>query len=204
MGNFRDIWNHEKDQAGRIARRLLETNRAVKGWPRLLSPSLLIDLLRFRKIRSLTRKNLLFTKKLAFDASKEIFQGRDRALETGSVDMKTRQVLSREGKGFYTEKIRRRQLQEVEVLIDHYLGLLNSDGNNYEEMVKAAYPSRKEYLSFIQRLEEKEREVIQAALATVRKGSKKERLAWFAKVRDTAEEVRLEELERIFPATEAK
>jgi hypothetical protein len=69
---------------------------------------------------------------------------------------------------------------------------------SYGEMIKVTYQSKKRYLSFLNELHEIEQEVIQAAITTMRKGSKKDRLRWFRKVQETSKKARMEEVERIF------
>ncbi len=192
------IWNSEVDQADKIARGLIETKRAEFRWKTLFYPSLLLACIRFRKHLFLTRKNFLFTKQLAFEAAKEISRGKDHAGERSSIEIKTKKILEKDGKGFYSEKIRLKQLDEIELLIDHYLQLLNSDRPSYAEMIKTAYKSKKEYLSFLNKLQRTEEEVIQAAVVTMQKGSTQDRLKWFKKVQRVSRKARMEEVERIF------
>ena len=177
----------------------MEAIRVEFGWKALFFPFRLIDYIRFRRRLVLTRKNLLFTKQLAFEAAKEIFGGKDPDSEMGSIEKKTKDILDKEGKGFYTEKVRRKQLHEIELLIDHYLQLLNSSGTDYEEMIETTYRTKKKYIAFLNRLRQMEQEVIQAAITTMRKGSKNERIGWFRKVTETSKKVRIEEAEKIFP-----
>ena len=169
-----------------MARRLIETESVKFGWRILLLPSFLLDYSRFKKNCFLTRKNLLYTKQLAFDAAKKIFQGQARASEMASIEFKTKNLLDKDKKGLYTEKIRRKQLQEIELLIDHYLSLFNSDKADYDGMIKTVYPSKQKYMTFFNTLQRAEQEVIQAAIATVRKGSKKDRIQWFKKVENVS------------------
>lgn len=199
MGSPKSIWTHEVAQASRIADSLVGTNRAPVGWRRVIFPLALADLIRRKRKIGETHKNLLYTKELAFNVAKEVAAGHDRALELGSVDAKTREVLRKEQKGFYTEKIRKRQLSEIALLVDHYTRLLNAEGKDYDAMVQNAYGTRKEFQTFLNRLERKEEEVIQAAISSMRKGSKKERVAWFKKLEEITRIVRTEDLERIFP-----
>ena len=198
MGNFRAIWNHEKAQSSIIARRLLEPGRANSIWRAFLPPSRLLDYLRFRKDLILTRKNFLFTKRLAFSAVKAISKGGNRASEIRLIEIKTRDILDKEKKGFYTEKVRRKQLHEIELLIDHYLQLLKSNTGSYAQMLRKTYPSKKKYLAFLDELQRREQEVTQAAVTSMRKGSKKDRLNWFNRVRETTRKIRMEELEAVF------
>jgi hypothetical protein len=199
MAKIRVIWDHEVKIADQMARRLIETESVKFGWRILLLPSFLLDYSRFKKNCFLTRKNLLYTKQLAFDAAKEIFQGQDRSSELASIEFKTKNLLDKDKKGLYTEKIRRKQLQEIELLIDHYISLFNSNKADYDEMIKTAYQSKQKYITFFNTLQRAEQEVIQAAITTMRKGSKKDRIQWFKKVADLSKKTRLEEIAKIFP-----
>ena len=198
MNNVRVIWSHEVNQANDAAKRVIETKRVAVGWKVLLFPFLLLDYYRYKKSLLLTRKNFLFTKRLAFEAAKEMRAGKARAMQMRLIEIRTNKILVKEKKGYYTEKIRRKQMREIEVLIDHYLELFKSNKTSYPEIVKAAYFSEKGYLAFIEKLQRAEKEVIEAAIATMRRGSKKERLRWFAKIQETFRNMRLEEADWIF------
>jgi hypothetical protein len=198
MGNERTIWNHEVKQANKIARSLVDASRIKLGWRILLLPNFLIQYFYYKKNLILTRKNLLFTKRMAFDAAKEIEGGGSRATQIRLVEIKTKKLLDKERKGYYTEKLRRKQLNEIEMLIEHYLSLLNSKGKNHAEMVRAEYPSKEKYLSFLNRLQKAEQGVIQAAITSMKKASKQERIAWFTQLTAATEEARGEEVEQIF------
>ncbi len=180
----------------------MQSSKVEFGWRVVLLFPLLETYVRFRKRLNLTRKNLLFTKRLAFAAAKEISQGKGRAEEVRFIEIKTKELLEKEKKGLYTEKVRRKQLHEIEVLVDHYLGLLNSNRASFPEMIRTSYQSYKDYLSFLHKLHHAEQEVIQATLATMRRGTKKDRRGWFRKVMETCRQVRMEEAERIFPRDE--
>ncbi len=199
MGNYRAIWNHEADQANRIARRLIGASRVKLSWRMILLPIFLVHHVNYKKKLLLTRKNLLFTKRMAFDAIKEIVGGESRATQIRLIEIKTKKLLDKQRKGYYTEKLRRKQLQEIELLIDHYLHLLNSKEKRYADMIRATYASREKYLSFLNSLHTAEQEVIQAAITSMKKGSKQERLIWFRRVDEASKEVRIEEIEKIFP-----
>ena len=179
---------------------IIETKQPPVNWRILLLPLWISDHIRFKKSLSLTRKNLLFTKRLAFDAAKEIFGGKDRALEFRLIEIKTKNLLDKEKKGLYTEKIRRKQFAEIDLLIDHYLALFNSNRKAYGEMVKAAYSSKKTYQSFLSKLQKSEEEVIQASITSVRRGSKKDRTRWFQKVKSTSKKIKTAEVDMIFSA----
>ena len=199
MGNDRTIWKHEVTQANKIARSLVDARRIKFGWRILLLPNFLIHYMYYKKNLILTRKNLLFTKRMAFDAAKEIAGGGSRATQIRLIEIKTKKLLDRERKGNYTEKLRRKQLNEIALLIDHYRDLLNSRGKDHAELVRAQYPSKEKYTSFLNKLQEAEQAVIQAAITSVKTGSKQERVAWFGTVEEVSKEARIEEVKQIFP-----
>ena len=195
---MRNIWQHEVRQANGIAGVLTAASKATFGWRVLLLPLFLTDYFRHLGRKRRTRKNLLFTKQLAFDAAKNVHKTGEPAWEIRKYEIKTQEILDKEKKGLYTDKIRRKQLVEIEFLMNYFLTLLKADGSSFREVIKAKYPSKGRYLEFLIRLQKIEEEVIQAAIATVRRGSKKDRRQWYDKVRTTTKKVRLEEADRIY------
>jgi hypothetical protein len=198
MKNFRIIWKHEVRQVDRIVKALLENKKVDLNWKIILLPIFLNKVYHYRKDLRFTRKNILYTKQFAFDAAKNISQGKDQAWEFRQIEIQTQEVLDNEKKGFYTEKIRRKQLSEIELLIKHYLGLFSSKRSSYAEIIKDKYPSKGNYLAFLNALQKAEEDVIQAAITTMRKGSKKDRRQWFQKVKETTKRVRATEADEIY------
>ena len=195
MKNYRIIWRHEVREASKI---LLDDKRVALNWKIIILPVYLYRLFKFNKNLRFTRKNLLFTKRLAFEAAKNIRQGKDQAWEFRRIEIKTSEVLNKEKKGFYTEKIRRRQLSEIELLISHYGTLLSSEQATYPEIIKDKFPSKGQYQNYLSALGKMEEDVIQAAITTMRKGTKKDRRQWFQNVRETTKSVRLADADKIY------
>ena len=199
MGNNRAIWNHEVNQASKMTQSLVDVSRIKFGWRILLLPSFLVQYIYYKKNFIHTRKNLLFTKRMAFDAARQINGGESHAAQMRLIEIRTKKLLDKERKGYYTEKLRHKQLNEIELLIEHYLYLLNSKGKNYTELLRATYPSKQKYLSFLNRLQKAEQEVIRAAITSMKRGTKQERLKWFDRVENATREARMEEMKEIFP-----
>jgi hypothetical protein len=198
MRNFRTIWRHEVAQADQIAKILLDDKKVAVNWKIMLVPVFLYNVYHYRKDLDFTRKNFIFTKRLAYDAAKNIFQGKEQAWEFRRIEIQTTEILDKEKKGFYTEKIRRKQLSEIDLLIKHYLELFNAKQSKYPEIIKETYQSKGSYLTFLSTLQKAEENVIQAATTTMRKGTKKDRREWFQKVRDTTKKVRMAEVDQIY------
>ena len=198
MQNFRAIWKHEVRQADQIVKILLENKKVALDWKIILLPVFLYNVYQYRKDLRFTRKNILYTKRLAFAAAKSIFQGKDPAWEFRRIEIQTREILDKEKKGFYTEKIRRKQLPEIELLIKHYQGLFESKNTKYTKIIKEKYQSKGNYLTFLSTLQKSEEDVIQAAITTMHKGTKKDRRKWFQKVSATTKKVRRAEADQIY------
>ena len=198
MANMRNIWQCEVRQADRVANVLTKTSKAKLGWRTLLLPLFLTDYFRHFGRKRRTRKNLLFTKQLAFDAANNVHKTGEPAWEIRKYEIQTQEILDKEKKGLYTDKIRRKQMLEIELLMQHYLSLFGAQGSSYKAVIKATYPSKGRYREFLNRLQKTDEEVIQAAITTVRQGSKKERRQWYDMVRATTKKVRREETDQIY------
>jgi hypothetical protein len=198
LTSYNAIKKYEIRQTGQIAGILVEMKRSKFNWRIIVIPLFLYDFIRYRRRLQVLRKNLVFTKKLALDAAGNIHQGKDRAWEMRQIEIKTRDILNKEKKGIYTEKIRNKQLREIDFLIDHYLDLLRLNRSSYEDAIKAKYTTKGGYLNFLNGLQKVEEEVIQAAITTMRRGTKRERRLWFDKVRTTTRKIKLQAADRIY------
>jgi hypothetical protein len=195
MKIYRSIQKFEIRLTNQIAATLIVLEKSKFNWRIIIFPFFFYDFIRYRRRLQVLHKNLFFTRKFALDAARNIHQGKERAWEIRHIEIKTRGILDKEKKGFYTEKIRNKQLQEIEWLINHYLDMLCSNQPGYIHALKAKYTSKGSYLAFLQSLQKVEEEVIQAAITTMRKGTKKERRLWFDKVRAATKKIRMEEAE---------
>ena len=198
MKNDRIIWKHELRQADQIVKILLDDQKVPVNWRIILLPVYLYHLFKYRNNLRFTRKNVLYTKRLAFEAAKNISQGKDRAWEFRQIEIKTTDVLNKEKKGFYTEKIRRRQLPEIDYLINHYQALFDSKQTTYSAIIKEIFPAKGQYLAHLSSLQKLEEDVLQASITSMRKGTKKDRRQWFEKVRETTKKIRRAEADKIY------
>lgn len=198
MKTYRNIWNHEVRQTDKIVKLLLDDKKVPLNWKIILLPVYLYNRFKYNNRLRFTRKNILYTKRLAFEAAKNIDQGKDQAWEFRQIEIKTKDILNKEKKGYYTEKIRRRQLPEIEYLINHYQALFNSKQTTYSARLNDIYPSKGQYLTYLSTLQKLEEDVIQAAISTMRKGTKKDRRKWFQKIEETTKKVRTTEANKIY------
>lgn len=198
MRNVRAIWRHEAREAHQISAMLIHDRKVKFGWRVVLLPLFLLDVIHYRYRLRVLRKNILYTRRLAFDAAQNIINGQERGWQVRRIEIKTQEALDNDKSGQYTEKIRRKQLSEIESLITHYVDLINAGKSTYPEMIQALYPNRAMYMNFLNNIHKLEEEVIQAAVTTTRKGTKKERRQWFNKVKAVTREARMSEADSIY------
>jgi hypothetical protein len=92
MANMQNIWQYETRQANRVANVLIETTKLRFGWRTLLLPLFLGDYFRHLGRKRRTRKNLLFTKQLAFDAATNVHKTGEPAWEIRKYEINSAQT----------------------------------------------------------------------------------------------------------------
>jgi len=137
-------------------------------WDVTLPIVFILNYMKHKQAREIFKKNFLFTKELALKASMKIVKERkDRKEIIIDVKDKTNELLSSDTLGIYSEEIRNCQINEIEILIDHFSLLLDNEGDNYYSLVKRSYQSRENYEKFTVKLTNAEKQVLQAARQTL-------------------------------------
>lgn len=95
------------------------------------------------------------------------------------------------------ESVRAVQREEVDVLKRHYLKLMDKEGATYDDLVRAAYVTGGAYRSFLNRLHKAEEAVNEMVLSHLQ--TTPEARATTKAIEKRAEEMRLREMDRIFP-----
>jgi hypothetical protein len=165
---FRLILARERGRASAIARAVFET-KPFSVWEVLVPFVLIYNLTQRSRLREHFAANWLFTKKLALEGALDVARG-SRSLEEvrARIDAETARVLASTPPDLYSEEIRERQREEIDMLIDHYVRLLGAEGEDHAALVRAAYGSRVEYESLLDRIAAAEREVSAASVRTLR------------------------------------
>jgi hypothetical protein len=192
-----NIYSEERAAAAAVAADVL--GRFMPGtWDYIMPPVLVVNLLKHKRNSEGFILNLLFTKKLALDAARDMAD-KDLTWEAAlqKADEATRKVLAADTRGIYADTIRQKQLREIELLIRHYHGLIMTEFKSYETMLKAAYPDREVYLEFIKKLNQAEREVNLAALKTVGKNDSSRKFV--DKMQKSVENTRRFNADKYFP-----
>ncbi len=151
--------------------------------------------------REMFVKNFLFTKELALQAAFDMIKKNERRKSVMSrIKEKTSDILTSDKQGIYSEKIRRKQMAEIELLIDHYSTLLKAEGKNYNALVEDAYQNREKYTIFLEQQMEASKMVMQAATQTL--GTKANQ-GVVSRIETATEQVMWRDVEKIFgPVTQ--
>jgi hypothetical protein len=131
--------------------------RPPKLWQSLIPGMFIIDFLRRGSAIRQYTKYYMFPRKLAFDAARSLGEGQDQA----SVNLRTEADISTwlTSLNLYSPDLLRAQLGVVNLLIDHYLKILDARGSSYALLIKDAYKNRESYLAYLDRLTAAEKEV---------------------------------------------
>ncbi|UCE51428.1 MAG: NF038143 family protein, partial [Desulfobacterales bacterium] len=87
------------------------------------------------------------------------------------------------------------QLREIDLLIDHYLKLLQAEGDDYASLVLSAYPTNEDYRVFQQKLTSIEKQVAQTARRTLGAQTDADMLI---RIESATDELRSAEIQQIF------
>ena len=168
----------------------------VTAWDVLIPIVFVFNVLKFKRAREIFTLNFLFTKKLALQGAFDMVKkGQSREDILGQIRDRTSQILASDQKGIYSNKIRQKQMREMELLLDHYFRLLNAEGKDYGSMVRHAYRTPQDFAAFVKELEGIEQEVNRAASQTAGTTSAPDIIA---KMEETAGRLRKAQVETIF------
>jgi len=192
---YKKILSHERSWAISVARSVIK-QRPISVWE-VMIPILLV----FLYAKSRTDKenfiqNLLFTKNLALEAAFDMIEkglGKEKVIS--KIKDKTGDILASDTKGVYSQKIRLKQMKEIELLVGHYQRLLEAEGQDYDTMTKNAYQTLGKYTAFLDQLEQAEKEVYKAAQKTVKATTGSDLVS---KMEKATERVRKARAEKIF------
>ena len=194
--NFDHIYNYERSIGSSLAMRVIQS-KPIGVWEFLIPIVFILHFMRNKQSRELFIQNYMFTKRHALDAAFKMLKKElsIRDVVCGIED-KTRALLTApETQGIYSETIRQQQMNEIDLLFDHYRKLLGAEGEDYFALTRNAYGNRKNYGIFHEQLESAETRVSDAARQTL--GSKADVDA-LLRIKKATREIRLSQIEKIF------
>jgi hypothetical protein len=136
--------------------------RPLTAWYYLLPGMFIFDYLkRNRVIRDYSR-HFLFPRKLAIAAARLITEGEDRKACFSQIEEDVKSWLT--SLKLYSEDLVHAQIAVVHLLTDHYLNLLNTEGEDYHSLVHSAYQKRSKYEMHLQQVTDLENVIDQAII----------------------------------------
>ena len=195
---YKNILAHERKWANSVAMSIVK-QRPISVWEVLIPILFIFSYAKSRGDRDLLSKNIFFTKELALRAALDIVKHHITRTEAmWPIEEKTRNLLSSVDTGIYSESIRQKQIQEIDLLIEHYCMLLQAEGKDYDSMVMNTYKTLDNYLNFLLKLKGIEKEVNLAAIQTLGAKGDPETAA---RIEEAMDRVRRASAERIFNKT---
>lgn len=189
------ILSYEESFARAVAMRVI-VRKPLTVWHLLVPFVFIFDFLRMKSETEIFARNFLFIKKLALDAAVGINKGEDRQSKLVEIENESRDRLV--SQKLYSWRTHQGQMAEVNLLIDHYLKLLETEGNNYESLVKNAYKTRDQYKAFLHQLTSVEREIDRAVIVTL--GETEEVWEPMLVKQTTIDEIRAKGISKVFLA----
>lgn len=198
---YKFIHDRERSLANSMARSVIKP-KPIGVWEFMIPFIFILIFMKNKQIKELLVQNFMFTKKLALDASFEMIQtGCNKEEAIAKIEKKTNDILASDTQKIYSDEIRRKQIKEIDLLIDHYLKLLETESEDYSSLVINAYQSRQSYMTFLEQLKSAEKEVSKAAQETL--GDRAD-TATLSKIEKTTDRIRVAEIEKIFKTKDVR
>ena len=164
---FNAILAHEHHLARSVAAAVIRTKQ-LSVWEVLIPIIFILMFMKSREEREVFVQNLMFTKKMALEAAFEMIRdGRSIEEVVARIDEQTQELVTKAPDGIYSEQIRREQLKEMRLLIDHYVRLLKAEGADFKTLLTSVYPTFTGYSRFLKQLAAAEAQVTAAATQTL-------------------------------------
>jgi hypothetical protein len=164
---FEMILAHETATARSVALAVIKP-KPFSVWEVLIPIIFIFGYMKSKETREVFAQNVLFTKKLALQAAFDMLKkGQTRESVMQRIRSTTREMIAEIPGGIYSAEIRREQLKEIDLLVDHYHRLLNSEGDDYDSLVFNAYRTPQRLADFFERLQKAEERVGRAAQSTL-------------------------------------
>ena len=164
---FEMILAHETATARSVALSAIQP-KPFSVWEVLIPIIFIFGYMKSKETREVFAQNVLFTKKMAMQAALDMLKkGQTRESVMDRIRSKTREMISEIPGGIYSAEIRREQLKEIDLLVDHYCRLLNSEGEDYDSLVFNAYRTPQRLTDYFEQLQKAEESVGRAAHNTL-------------------------------------
>ena len=192
---YKEIFSRERSLAQTVSHVMIKA-RSISVWEFLIPILLIFNFAKSKEIKEIFIQNFLFTKELALKGAQDMKnEGVSRQETLSRIEQKTQKLLESIKENIYSEEVRKKQMEEINLLLDHYSRLFEAEGKDYKAWLTHAYENLESYMAFLDSLKSAEKEVYLAAMKTV--GSQRN-TEMVVKMEGTTERVRVAAAEKIF------
>jgi hypothetical protein len=142
--------------------------KPLTAWHFIIPGMFIFDFLRRNSETTRYGELFLFPRKTALHGTLNVLKGDDRKQVLSGVEEDMRQWLI--SLKLYSERLLRGHMEQIHLLMDHYIKLFQVEGNSYPELVRNAYKTQDQFMGYLQRLVAAEQEV-DAAVAEIDGGT---------------------------------
>ena len=192
---FRMILDYEYALAKSVGLSLIRP-KPLTVWDMLIPVIFILNFIKLKQSREVFIQNQIFTNTLALEATRDMFKKSEtREAVIITTKKKTKDLLTSVPGGIYSEDIRREQLKEIDLLMDHYCKLFKADGNDCPSLIVNAYNTQENYTAFLTQLKAVQKDVMNAAQRTL--GAQAD-LQAASRLEELTDKVRAAEVKKIF------
>ena len=190
---YRMILEAEESLARAVALGVI-VKKPLTAWHFVIPGMFIFDFLRRNTETQRYGELFLFPRKSALHGTLDVLEGEDRKQVLSRVEEQMRQWLI--SLKLYSERLLSGHMEQINLLIDHYITLFQAEGNSYPELVRSAYKTQDRFIGYLQRLAATEQEV-DGAIAEIHGGTPE---IWqrLRAEQVQVEEMRKKEIHRIF------
>jgi hypothetical protein len=136
------IMSAEKTFAREVALGVI-IKRPMTTWHYLLPGMFIFDYFKRNRVIRDYSQHFMFPRQLAIAAARLIIDGKEREACFSQIEDEIKDWLN--AIKLYSEGLARSQMAVVHLLTDHYLNLLNTEGDDYQSLVRNTYQKRSKY-----------------------------------------------------------
>jgi hypothetical protein len=139
--------------------------RPPSAWYYLIPGMFIFDFLRRGSIIRKYTETFIFPRKLALEGARSLTAGETRAAIDSHLEVEIKNWLT--AHQLDSQDLLQAQKETVDLLMDHYLKLLQVEGESYYDLIEHAYSSRENFEAHLQQIAAAENNVDQAILGKV-------------------------------------
>jgi len=164
MDKYDIIINAEQQFAREVALGVIYL-RSPSVWHYVIPGMFIIDFLRRGSIIRKYTETFMFPRKLALQAARDLSRDNTKAFMVTSRETEIKNRLT--ALKLDSQDLVMAQTETVDLLIDHYVKLLQAEGERYYDLIQKAYSSRKNFEAHLRQITAAENKVDRAILARV-------------------------------------